>query len=65
MMVNDGIYCTLLSHVRKENSLHRITMKCCEDLMSQSQDIHNLVDKRVSQEVENNCLRLRLISFDG
>ena len=57
--VNDGIYCPLSSHVGKENSPHKIVVKCYEDLMNQLQDIHNLVSKRASQEVENNCLCLK------
>jgi len=46
--VDDRIYCPLLGHVRNENSPHRIAMKCCEDLINQSRDITNLVDKRAS-----------------
>jgi hypothetical protein len=35
---------------------HKIVVQCYEDLMNQLQDIHNLVNKRASQEVENNHL---------
>lgn len=42
-----------MGHVGKENPPHRIVVKCCEDLMNQSQDILNLVDKQASQEFEN------------
>jgi hypothetical protein len=57
-----------LGHVGKENPPHRIVVKCCEDLMNQSQDILNLVDKQASQEFENNrpCFKAIIdILFDG
>jgi hypothetical protein len=45
----------------KENSPHEIAMKYCEDLMNQSKDIHNLVNKQALKNIENNCLRLKPI----
>lgn len=45
----------------KENSPHEIAMKYCEDLMNQSKDIHNLINKQALKNIENNCLRLKSI----
>jgi hypothetical protein len=45
----------------KENSPHEIAMKYCEDLMNQSKDIHNSVNKQALKNIENNCLRLKSI----
>lgn len=52
--------CPLIGHVgRYPNSPHKNTVKCCEDLMNQSRHIDKLVEKQVSQEMENNRLRLK------
>ncbi|KAG6645251.1 hypothetical protein CIPAW_08G109200 [Carya illinoinensis] len=43
------------------NSLHKNAVKCCENLMNQSRHIDKLVEKQVSQEMENNQLRLKTL----
>ncbi|KAF5444869.1 hypothetical protein F2P56_033965 [Juglans regia] len=58
--VNDGMNCPLIGHVgRDPNSPHKNAVKCCEDLMNQSRHIDKLVEKQVSQDMENNRLRLK------
>jgi hypothetical protein len=57
---SDKMNSSLMGHVGKDpNSPHKNAVKCCEDLMNQSQHITKLVEKQTSQETENNCLRLK------
>ncbi|XP_030940119.1 zinc finger MYM-type protein 1-like [Quercus lobata] len=58
--VKDGMNCPLIRHVGKEpNSLHKIVVKCCEDLKNYSRHIDKLIEKQTSKELENNRLRLK------
>ncbi|KAF5450063.1 hypothetical protein F2P56_030442, partial [Juglans regia] len=58
--MNDGMNCPLIGHVGKDpNSPHKNAVKCCEDLMNQSRHIDKLVEKQVSQDMENNQLQLK------
>jgi hypothetical protein len=53
---NDGVNCLLLEHVGKShNSLHRMVVKCCEDLKNQYRHIQTLFGKQATKEVENSC----------
>ena len=55
--VKDRMNCPLIRHVRKEpNSLHKIAVKCCEDLKNYSRHIDKLIQKQTSKELENNRL---------
>ncbi|KAG7968215.1 hypothetical protein I3843_08G142400 [Carya illinoinensis] len=52
----------LIRHVgRDSNSPHKNAIKCCEDLMNQSKHIDKLVEKQVSQAMENNRLQLKTL----
>ncbi|KAG6713585.1 hypothetical protein I3842_05G160800 [Carya illinoinensis] len=58
--LNDVMNCPLIGHMgRDPNSPHKNAVKYCEDLMNQSRHIDKLVEKQVSQEIENNQLRLK------
>jgi hypothetical protein len=58
--VNDGMNCPSMRHVGKDsNSLHKIAMKCFEDLKNYSRHIDKLIEKQSSQEMENNRLQLK------
>lgn len=57
---NDTMNSSFMGHVGKyPNSPHKNAVKCCEDLINQSQHIDKLVEKQTSQETENNRLRLK------
>jgi hypothetical protein len=58
--VNDGVNCPLMRHVGKDpNSLHKIAVRCCDDLKNNSRHIGKLIEKQSLQEMENNRLRLK------
>ena len=58
--MKDRMNCPLIRHVGKElNSLHKIAMKCCDDLKNCSRHIDKLIEKQTSKELENNRLRLK------
>ena len=58
--VNDGVNCPLMRHVGKDlNSLHKIVVRCCDDLKNNSCHIGKLIEKQSLQEMENNRLWLK------
>ncbi|KAF2308040.1 hypothetical protein GH714_034673 [Hevea brasiliensis] len=59
--VNDGKNCAFLCHVGKDpNSLHKVAVKKSRDLMNQNQHIEKVIEKQSCQQIENNCLRLKV-----
>ena len=59
--VNDGVNCAFLNHVEKyHNSLHKIALKSCYDLVNPLQHIEKIVEKQTSQQVERNHIQLKV-----
>ena len=59
--VNDGANCAFLNHVGKNhNSLHKITVKSCYDLVNPLQHIEKIVEKQTFQQMARNQLQLKV-----
>jgi hypothetical protein len=57
--VRNGKFCAFLTHVGKDpNSLHKIAVRSCEDLMNQAQHVRKLIVTQSSEQIEKNRLRL-------
>ena len=49
-----------MRHVGKDpNSLHKIAVRCCDDLKNNSRHIGKLIEKQLIQDMGNNQLRLK------
>ena len=54
--VNDGANCAFLNHVGKDhNSLHKIALKSCYDLVNPLQHIEKIVEKLLNKWQETGC----------